>query len=393
MSSPGTGRPLQPFPAAPAGSDPAVNHLWSRFCQSQELLARCAAELQFDRYETNYRSFWETLSAESLQRCAKQPLANMIVDVKAVSFDHLVLSLVDKILAPITPATHASLGLLAVNFEKMNVETMRTLPPEIAAPVIEMSGQVGRLLSRFLDLNQITTAINPILANPDQLAAMRNSWRMLDMGFITGQVKQACDCSEGVLEGSLAAFESWLNEVGADPRGHAVEQLAACVDHSIDIAEKAGLGSKLSVLIPRASYISSQVMRLLTLRSDPSFGWFQLLKTWIDDYVAISCARRDAFGRDNSAGLAAAAAAAVASGTINGSANANANVNPNANPLAIDTASAGYKAVPPLEGSAITPRPAVFAAAAAAAAASGPTIGGVPIDQIAPPPTATAAFM
>lgn len=93
MTSPGAGRPLPPFPAAPAGSDPATVHLWSRFCQAQDLLARCAAELQFDRYETNYRSFWETLSAESLQRCAQQPLANMIVDVMAMSFDHLVLSL------------------------------------------------------------------------------------------------------------------------------------------------------------------------------------------------------------------------------------------------------------------------------------------------------------
>lgn len=150
MSSPGMGRPLGPFPAAPAGSDPATVHLWSRFCQSQELLARCAAELQFDRYETNYRSFWETLSAESLQRCGQQPLGNMIVDVIAMSFDHLVLSLVDKVLTPITPTAHASLGLLAVNFEKINVETMRTLPPEIAVPVVDMSAHVGRLLCTLL---------------------------------------------------------------------------------------------------------------------------------------------------------------------------------------------------------------------------------------------------
>lgn len=57
----------------------------------------------------------------------------------------------------------------------MNVETMRTVPPEIAGPVVDMSVHVGRLLSRFLDLNQITTAISPMLANLDQLQTMRNS--------------------------------------------------------------------------------------------------------------------------------------------------------------------------------------------------------------------------
>jgi len=284
----------------------------------------------------------------------------MIVDVMAMSFDHLVLSLVDKILTPITPTTHASLGLLAVNFEKMNVETMRTVPPEIAGPVCDMSVQVGQLLSRFLDLNQITTAISPMLANPEQLAAMRNSWRMLDTGFIVRQVKQACDCPETVIEPALSTFETWLNEVGTDPRNHPVEQLAACVDSNLALAEKAGRNTpNLSALIPRASYISSQVMRLLTLRSDPSFGWFQLLKTWIDDYVAISCARRDAFARDDPSFPPATSAPGHST--------------PN---LAIDTASAGYQAVPPLDNNAITPRPA-FTSSGAATTATGPGVAGV----------------
>jgi hypothetical protein len=284
----------------------------------------------------------------------------MIVDVIAMSFDHLVLSLVDKILSPITPTTHASLGVLAANFEKINVETMRTLPPEIAVPVVDMSGHVGRLLSRFLDLNQITTAINPILNNPDQLQAMRNSWRILDNSFLVRQVKQACDCTEAVIETALVAFETWLNEVGMDPRNNPVEQLAACIDNNLAAAEKAARNvPALSVFVPRASYISSQVMRLLTLRSDPSFGWFQLLKTWIDDYVAISCARRDAFARDDPSSPP--------------SAHVPGHSTPN---LAIDTASAGYQAVPPLDGNAITPRPA-FTSSGALTTASGPNVGGV----------------
>lgn len=88
LGSPTTGsRALPPFPALPVGADPTVVHFWTRFCQNQDLLARCVAELQFDRFETNYRSFWETLSAESLALCAQQPLANLIVDASALTFD------------------------------------------------------------------------------------------------------------------------------------------------------------------------------------------------------------------------------------------------------------------------------------------------------------------
>lgn len=188
---------------------------------------------------------------------------------------------------------------------------------------------------------------------------MRNSWRMLDTGFIMRQVKQATDCNEAVIESALNAFESWLNDVGSDPRNHPVEQLAACVDNTLAATEKSARPTpNLSEIVTRAAYISSQVMRLLTLRSDSSFGWFQLVKTWIDDYVAISCARRDAFARDDPS-------FPPSSGPGHSTPN-----------LAIDTASAAYQSVPPLDHNAITPRPA-FTSTGAATSAMGPNVGGV----------------
>lgn len=169
----------------------------------------------------------------------------------------------DKILAPIPPNAHAALGMMAVNFDKMTADSLGGLATEVSRPIIELSGQVGQLLARFLDLHQITTAIGPILAEPEQLAAMRNSWRMLDTSFVVRQCMMACDCSEQLLEPGLAAFGNWLNEVGADMAAHPVEQLAVCVDGAVGQAEAALNGVNLRAIIPKASYLTSQVMRLL----------------------------------------------------------------------------------------------------------------------------------
>lgn len=101
-----------------------------------------------------------------------------------------------------------------------------------------------------------------------------------------------------------------------------------------------------------------------------SFGWFQLVKTWIDDYVTISCARRAAFARPSPNLLG--------SGTLQPK-DLQSHHNPR---LAIDTASATYSTVAPLDQNAITPRPA-FTASGAATQASGPGVGGIAGTSIA----------
>ncbi|BEI94607.1 uncharacterized protein CcaverHIS019_0701790 [Cutaneotrichosporon cavernicola] len=364
FSLPGAPRPTPPFPGLSAGVDPITVTFWQSFCVAQEQLGRCVAELDLDSFQQNYRSFWEAQAPETLQLCAQPPLASMIVDGMAMSYDHIILSLVDKILGPIPPNAHAALGIMAANFDKMTADSLGGLATEVSRPIIELSGQVGQLLARFLDLHQITTAIGPILAEPEHLAAMRNSWRMLDANFVIRQSTMASGCSEQLLEPAIRSFGNWLNEVGADLAAHPVELLAMCVDGAVGQAEATVNGSDIRAIIPKASYLTSQVMRLLTLRSDMSFGWFQLIKTWVDDYVTLTCVRRAAFARPSPNLLG--------SGTLQPK-DLQSHHNPR---LAIDTASATYSTVAPLDQNAITPRPA-FTASGAATQATGPGVGGI----------------
>lgn len=152
---------------------------------------------------------------------------------------------------------------MAVNFEKVTADILGGLSVDVSRPIVQLSAQVGQLLARFLDLHQITTAIGPILAEPEQLAAMRTSWRMLDINFIVRQCKMACECPDQIVDPALASFGTWLNEVSSDTAAHPVEQLATCVDGALARAESSLNGAGIHTLIPKASYLTSQVMRLL----------------------------------------------------------------------------------------------------------------------------------
>jgi len=53
--------------------------------------------------------------------------------------------------------------------------------------------------------------------------------------------------------------------------------------------DRPGMSSR-SVLI-RWGYVTSQIMRDLTIRSDPAFGAFQILKLFLDDWIALNVLR------------------------------------------------------------------------------------------------------
>jgi len=56
--------------------------------------------------------------------------------------------------------------------------------------------------------------------------------------------------------------------------------------------------SSRSVLI-RWGYVTSQVMRDLTIRSDPAFGAFQILKLFLDDWIAVNVLRNVALSTNS----------------------------------------------------------------------------------------------
>lgn len=232
---------------------------------------------------------------------------------------------------------------------------------------------------------------------------MISSWQQtVDSAAIIKQTALICDCSESLLESAVLSFHYWLvNLPNCYNTYNPIERLAAVVDNTLGNIHDVKLRRS---IIPSGVYLTSQVMRVLTLKSDISFGWFQLVKTWLDDYLQISCYRQEVFcpkyststvsssptnisenaspNNANTANASPAMIAGVGAGGVGvgigqstggGHHHSRSQSNPN---LAIDTVSANYNSVSALDASAITPRPA-FTQSGMATSATGPGVGGI----------------
>lgn len=245
---------------------------------------------------------------------------------------------------------------------------------------------------------------------------MISSWQQtVDSDCIIKQTASICDCDELLVRTTIVNFQSWLfNLPTCYDTYHPIAKLAEVIDNALSKIHD--MPSRRSI-IPKGAYLTSQVMRLLTLKSDISFGWFQLLKTWIDDYLQIACYRQDVFRPKSSIPAKSASPFNVSGSSPQSSSNlqpssstspSTANVDPNtmiagvgaggvgigigrssssssqhsqthlhpASNLAIDTVSANYNSGNALDASAITPRPA-FTQNGVATSATGPGVGGI----------------
>jgi regulatory factor X len=158
---------------------------------------------------------------------------------------------------------------------------------------------------RFLDIYQVTQALNTVLTNQKQLSEMRRSWQKVDFESVRNQSALVCNCRHEELVQLLEVdFVTMMDSLSktAEP----VREVMAWADKCCErlMGQRVGAGddrgtlSSRSVLI-RWGYVTSQVMRDLvritmivhfspfiichqTIRSDPAFGAFQIMKLFLE---------------------------------------------------------------------------------------------------------------
>ena len=161
---------------------------------------------------------------------------------------------------------------------------------------------------RFLDIYQVTQALNTVLTNQKQLGEMRRSWEKIDFESVRNQSALVCNCRhEDLIQLLEVEFRGLMD--GLAKSTEPVRDVMAWADKCCERLMGSGSGtedrgtmSSRSVLI-RWGYVTSQVMRdlvrhfcvpqlfftdskiLQTIRSDPTFGAYQILKLFLE-YVS-----------------------------------------------------------------------------------------------------------
>lgn len=128
---------------------------------------------------------------------------------------------------------HAWKRLLAIASPSARPTFRRPRPSWLSAqPTSCVSTTIAVLIpDRCVDLQQLSTALLPIITSPSQVDQMAAAWDQLDMKSIADQCALSCSCEQDTIEQVLLGFRDWL-EGACD--GRALERLGAWVSSVLD---------------------------------------------------------------------------------------------------------------------------------------------------------------
>ncbi|CAL1700597.1 unnamed protein product [Somion occarium] len=272
-----------------------AREVWGWFQDHLDALLDGIRSYRFDQFEVHIRSFWSTLSPQHREVIHAPIVAGLMAKADAIVYDEILEFLRSQMLSPIPPVSIAGLRQLADKMEKILLVSLDGYGTTFVEPKVELGARFGHLVLRFLDMYQVTQALTTVLTNPKQLVDMRRSWQKVDFESVRNQSALVCNCRhEDLLQLLEVEFVALLD--GLAKSTEPVRDVMAWADKCCDrlmanrgSEDRATMSSR-SVLI-RWGYVTSQVMRDLTIRSDPTFGAFQILKLFLDDWISLNVLR------------------------------------------------------------------------------------------------------
>ncbi|KAG8855823.1 hypothetical protein FRB96_006645 [Tulasnella sp. 330] len=309
-SSPSSSSGTAPTSTTTSPQHMAAIQVWRWFEDHLDALLECVRTWRLDQFEGQVRSFWGSLSGDYREVVHAPAVAGLMVKADAIVYDEILETLRTHMLSPIPQQALSNLKQLAQKMEKILLVALDGYGNTFVEPKVELGARFGHLVLRFLDMFQVTQALTSVLSSPQQLTDMRRAWSQVDFESVRNQSALVCNCRhedlvqllendfvnvlDGLVSGAMAAGGGAR---GGEPVREVMAWADACCERlmggnatvSGSGEERATMSSR-SVLI-RWGYVTSQIMRDLTIRSDPAFGAFQILKLFLDDWIALNVLR------------------------------------------------------------------------------------------------------
>ncbi|KAJ7890793.1 hypothetical protein B0H13DRAFT_2039819 [Mycena leptocephala] len=241
----------------------AAREVWGWFQDHLDSLLESVRSFRFDQFEMHLRTFWSSLGGSHREVVHAPAIAGLMAKADAIVYD---------MLSPITPTSLASLRQLANKMEKILLVALESYGNTFVEPKVELGARFGHLVLRFLDIYQVTQALNTVLTNQKQLAEMRRSWQKVDFESVRNQSALVCNCRhEDLVQLLEVEFVGMLDSLtkSTEPVREVMTWADKCCERL--------MGSS------RASHG--------TIRSDPAFGAFQIMKLFLDDWIAVNVLR------------------------------------------------------------------------------------------------------
>ncbi|PLW16673.1 hypothetical protein PCANC_13338 [Puccinia coronata f. sp. avenae] len=268
-----------------------ASEFWNMYVEHSKNLLESVKSYRFDQFELALRSFWTSLDS-SLRDCVTHTLMmSLIYRADAVVYDEILDYLHSQTLNQMPQQAFGSLRQLAHNMEQVIIAALENFPSTFVGPKIELAARFGHLVVRNLGICQLAQALSGIFSNPSNLKEMAEAWDGIDFEAVRNQAALVTNCQHEILGACFDDFRTVLNNPNVTI-DHFIAFVEATYKRCLQPSADGERALSPRSLLVRWCFVSSQLIRDLTLRSASSFGSFQIVNLFFDEWLGFKVLRK-----------------------------------------------------------------------------------------------------
>lgn len=268
-----------------------AREFWNMYLEHSRSLLDSVKSYRFDQFELNLRNFWAGLDAPSRESVGHPVLMSLVYRADAVLYDQILDYLQSQTLSPMPQQAFASLRQLAQSMEQVIIVALESYPGNFVGPKIELAARFGHLIVRHLGICQLAQALSGIFANPQSLKDMVEAWDGIDFEAVRNQAALVTNCQHDTLGHCFDDFRQVIGNPNVTIDNFI--QFAECTyDRCLQPSPDGERSLSPRSLLVRWCFVSSQLIRDLTLRSAASFGSFQIVNLFFDEWLGFKVLRK-----------------------------------------------------------------------------------------------------
>jgi len=200
-------------------------------------------------------------------------------------YETVIQQLIPDVFSPMDTKVTKQIRSFAKCIGSWLTEAMVGFPEIFVKAKLQCALIFGQKLRRYTGLNHLVQAAREVLKNGDHVLRMQQDYEKVDFSAVQKQVMDVCDgCSTEAIGRHEAKFKDFQRNDCTITKwaGWLQGIVAECMG---EFDDDKSFGRRGSQLLLRWSFISSLIIRDLTLRSATSFGPFHLMRLLCDEYM------------------------------------------------------------------------------------------------------------
>ncbi|KAH9447140.1 hypothetical protein Pst134EA_029182 [Puccinia striiformis f. sp. tritici] len=268
-----------------------AREFWSMYADHSKNLLESVKSFRFDQFELALRTFWTSLDSPMRDCVTHSLMMSLIYRADAVVYDEILDYLHSQALNQMPQQAFGSLRQLAQNMEQVIIAALENYPSTFVGPKIELAARFGHLVVRNLGICQLAQALSGIFSNPANLKDMAEAWDGIDFEAVRNQAALVTNCQHEILGGCFDEFRAILNNPNVTI-DHFISFVEATYKRCLQPNADGERALSPRSLLVRWCFVSSQLIRDLTLRSASSFGSFQIVNLFFDEWLGFKVLRK-----------------------------------------------------------------------------------------------------